>query len=111
LRMPDGLNTITLRGVIGTAFPVFGLRPMRGPLVRTTNDPNDESFTTSPRSKQSEISLDEFHDPGRLRPRQADPRVDRFDQIDAGHGCSALSPYRGNGRRFFWSVKSLACVI
>src|SRR5262245_45719601 len=57
LRIADGLNTITRRGEIGTSFPVFGLRPTRSPFLRTTNDPNDDSFTVSPRSRQSVISL------------------------------------------------------
>jgi hypothetical protein len=29
------------------------LRPMRWPFLRTTNEPNDDSFTVSPRSRQS----------------------------------------------------------
>src|SRR5215468_11296681 len=56
-RIADGLNTITRRGEIGTSFPVLGLRPIRWPFLRTTNDPNEESFTVSPRSRQSVISL------------------------------------------------------
>jgi bifunctional non-homologous end joining protein LigD len=55
--VPDALNTITLRGVIGTSTPVLGFRPGRGPLVRTMNDPNEDSFTFSPRSRQSVISF------------------------------------------------------
>src|SRR5215203_5018644 len=57
LRIAEGLNTITRRGEIGTSLPVFGLRPIRWPFLRTTNEPNDESFTVSPRSKQSVISF------------------------------------------------------
>src|SRR5487761_2550507 len=57
LRIADGLNTITRRGEIGTSLPVLGFRPIRWPFLRTTNDPNDESFTVSPRSRQSVISL------------------------------------------------------
>ena len=57
LRIWDGLNTATLRGVIGTCLPVFGFLPIRGPFLRTTKVPNEESFTGSPRSKQLEISL------------------------------------------------------
>jgi hypothetical protein len=53
----EALNTITRRAVIGTSAPVFGLRPMRGPLLRTMKDPNDESLTVSPRSSHSVISL------------------------------------------------------
>src|SRR6187402_1552744 len=56
-RIAEGLNTITRRGEIGTSLPVFGLRPMRCPFLRTTNEPNDESFTVSPRSRQSVISF------------------------------------------------------
>src|SRR5712692_2996450 len=54
--MFDGLNTMTRRGSIGTSSPVFGLRPTRRPLLRTMNEPNEESFTFSPRARQSEIS-------------------------------------------------------
>src|SRR4029077_16292191 len=57
LRIADGLNTITRRGEIGTSVPVLGLRPMRCPFLRTTKEPNEESFTVSPRSRQSVISL------------------------------------------------------
>src|SRR5215207_6124400 len=57
LRIADGLNTITLRGEIGTSFPVLGLRPIRCPFLRTTNEPKDDSFTVSPRSRQSVISF------------------------------------------------------
>jgi hypothetical protein len=56
LRVADGLNTITRRAEIGTSSPVFGLRRMRWPFSRTTNRPNDDSFTVSPRSRQSVIS-------------------------------------------------------
>src|SRR4029077_18379281 len=57
LRIADGLNTITRRGEIGTSLPVLGFRPMRWPFLRTTNEPNEDSFTVSPRSRQSVISL------------------------------------------------------
>src|ERR1700730_2752345 len=57
LRIADGLNTITRRGEIGTSLPVLGLRPILWPFLRTTNEPNDESFTVSPRSRQSVISF------------------------------------------------------
>src|SRR5262249_49166511 len=57
LRIAEGLNTITRRGDIGTSVPVFGLRPIRWPFLRTTKEPNEESFTVSPRSRQSVISL------------------------------------------------------
>src|SRR5215468_5071380 len=57
LRIADGLNTITRRGEIGTSLPVLGLRPILWPFLRTTNEPKDESFTVSPRSRQSVISF------------------------------------------------------
>src|SRR6266705_2194727 len=57
LRTADGLNTITRRGEIGTSLPVFGLRPIRWPFLRTTNEPKEESITVSPCSRQSVISL------------------------------------------------------
>src|SRR5262245_3132643 len=56
-RMAEGLNTITRRGEIGTSLPVLGLRPILCPLLRTTNEPNEDSLTVSPRSRQSVISL------------------------------------------------------
>jgi hypothetical protein len=40
--MSDGLNSITLRGVIGTSTPVFGFRPIRS-LNLTT--PGGKSVT------------------------------------------------------------------
>jgi hypothetical protein len=36
-------------------LPSLGLRPIRWPFLRTTNDANEESFTVSPRSMQSVI--------------------------------------------------------
>src|SRR5262249_37634400 len=57
LRIAEGLNTITRRGEIGTSVPVFGFLPIRRPFLRTTNEPKDDSFTVSPRSRQSVISL------------------------------------------------------
>src|ERR1700722_14638657 len=56
-RMAEGLNTITRRGEIGTSVPVFGLRPIRWPFLRTMNEPNDDNFTVSPFSRQSVISF------------------------------------------------------
>src|ERR1044071_1515117 len=56
-RMADGLNTITRRGEIGTSVPVFGLRPIRWPFLRTMKEPNDDSFTVSPFSRQLVISF------------------------------------------------------
>src|SRR5260370_25112004 len=57
LRIADGLNTITLRGEIGTSLPVLGLRPILWRFLRTTKAPKEESFTFSPHSKQSVISF------------------------------------------------------
>src|SRR5262249_60227474 len=57
LRIAEGLNTITRRGEIGTSLPVLGFRPTRWPFLRTTNEPKDDSFTVSPRSRQSVISF------------------------------------------------------
>jgi hypothetical protein len=56
-KIADGLNTKTCRGKIGTSVPVLGLRPMRWSFLRTTKEPNEESFTASPRSRQSAISF------------------------------------------------------
>src|SRR5262245_20197323 len=49
-------NTRTRRGVIGTSWPVFGLRPILWPLSRIPNEPNEDSFTVSPRSRLATIS-------------------------------------------------------
>src|SRR5262245_64228856 len=57
LRIADGLNTITRRGEIGTSLPVLGLRPIRWPFLRSTKEPKEDSFTVSPRSRQSVISF------------------------------------------------------
>src|ERR1700681_3511564 len=57
LRISEGLHTIPRRGDIGTSLPVLGFLPTRWPFLRTTNEPNEESFTVSPRSRQSVISL------------------------------------------------------
>src|SRR5882672_9846460 len=57
LRIADGLNTITRRGEIGTSLPVLGLRPILWPFLRTTKEPKEDSFTVSPRSRQSVISF------------------------------------------------------
>ena len=39
----------------GAGSPVFGFRPMRGPLSRTMNVPNEEIFTVSPAASRSAI--------------------------------------------------------
>jgi hypothetical protein len=41
LRIFDALNNSTRRGKIGTASPVFGLRPILSPLLCTTKEPKD----------------------------------------------------------------------
>src|SRR3712207_9365089 len=41
---------------MGTSTPVFGLRPTRSPLLRTMNEPKEESFTVSPAARLSQIS-------------------------------------------------------
>jgi hypothetical protein len=55
LKTGDGRKTITRLGVISASTPVLGLRPMRCLFARTSNVPNDESFTVSPRVAASEI--------------------------------------------------------
>jgi len=57
LRISDGLNTSTRRAETTAFSPVFGLHPILCPLLRTTKEPKDESFTVSPRSRHSLISL------------------------------------------------------
>jgi hypothetical protein len=52
----DGLKTMTRRGRIGASTLVLGLRPIRSPFDRTTNEPNPDSLTISPRTAASEIS-------------------------------------------------------
>src|SRR3954447_2503198 len=52
----DALKTSTLRGKIGTSWPVFGFRPTRCPFWRTAKVPNEEIFTVPSRSSETEIS-------------------------------------------------------
>ena len=40
-----GRNTSTRRGVIGTSWPVLGLRPTRWPFWRMPKEPNEDSLT------------------------------------------------------------------
>src|SRR5262245_46085982 len=49
-------KTSTRRGVIGTSWPVFGLRPILWPLSRIPKEPNEDNFTVSPRSRLATIS-------------------------------------------------------
>src|SRR4029078_4643855 len=49
-------KTSTRRGVIGTSWPVFGLRPILWPLSRIPKEPNEDTFTVSPRSSLATIS-------------------------------------------------------
>src|SRR5258705_10908656 len=56
-KIADGLNTITRRDEIGTSVPVFGLRPILRPFLRTMKEPNDDNLTVSPFSRQSVISF------------------------------------------------------
>jgi len=55
LSIGDGLNTITLRGGIEAASPVLGFLAIRGPFFLTKKEPNEESFTGSPCSRQLAI--------------------------------------------------------
>src|SRR6266566_9152439 len=57
LRIAEGLKTITRREVMDTSLPVLGLRPILWPFLRTTKEPKEDSFTVSPRSRQSVISV------------------------------------------------------
>src|SRR5581483_6394588 len=52
-----GRNTSTRRGVIGTSWPVLGLRPMRSPFLRMPKEPNEESFTAWPAARLDDISF------------------------------------------------------
>ena len=57
MRISDGLNTSTRRAETTAGSPVFGLHPILCPLLRTTKEPKDDSFTVSPRSRHSLIYL------------------------------------------------------
>src|SRR3989339_231160 len=52
----EARNTKTFLGRIGTSTPVFGLRPIRSPFLRTVKLPKDEIFTFSPFTRVFEIS-------------------------------------------------------
>ena len=51
----EGRNVSTRRGLIGTSWPVFGLRPTRADLLRMENVPKDEILTCSPCTNASDI--------------------------------------------------------
>ena len=51
-----GRNTSTRRGVMGTSWPVLGLRPTRSPFLRMPKEPKEESFTDRPDARLAEIS-------------------------------------------------------
>jgi hypothetical protein len=53
LKILEALKTTTRRAAIGVSTPVFGLRPTRSRLLRTTKVPKDESFMLSPRLSAS----------------------------------------------------------
>ena len=74
--MFEGLNTITRRGVIGTSTPVFGLRPIRSPLERTTKDPKEEELhRLALRDGLRHLLQDHFHEFGGFGPGQADSLI------------------------------------
>ena len=74
-----GRNTRTRRGVIGTSWPVFGLRPTRSPLARMPKEPNDDNLTVSPPARLSETSF----------------------KISSTMSCDSL-----RGRPIFWTTAS-----
>jgi hypothetical protein len=47
--LPPGHGDYRHGRPVRTGTQVFGFRPGRGPLFRTKNDPNADSFTVSPR--------------------------------------------------------------
>ncbi len=101
LRIADGLNTITRRGEIGTSVPVFGLRPILWPLLRTTNEPKEDNFTVSPRSRQSVISWRTSSTRvAELRAGQSHFLIDRFAQVSARHRFSWHRPARLRRSRY-----------
>src|SRR6056300_1661718 len=55
-RICDGRNDSTRRGVMTASTPVFGLRPTRWRFDCTENVPKDDSLTSSPASRQAQIS-------------------------------------------------------
>ncbi len=74
--------------------PSFGLRPMRSPFLRTTNEPNDESFTVSPRSRQSVISLRTSSTRKRIQSRDRPTFwVNHFAQVSP---CYRLTGHRSS---------------
>ena len=86
----DGLKTITRRGSIGTSTPVFGLRPTRSPLLRTMNEPNEDSFTVSPRSQAvADLGQDPLDQFGRFGPRETDLLVHGLAQIRSRYRFSS----------------------
>ena len=58
----EARNTSTRRGMIGTSWPVFGLRPTRWPFWRTAKVPNEEILTAP------SVSSDRRSRPGSPRP-------------------------------------------
>ena len=107
LRIAEGLNTITRRGEIGTSLPVLGLRPTRWPFLRTTNEPNDDSFTVSPRSRQSVISFKTSStNVAEFGARQSYLLVHRLTQNFA---CDCFSRHRPNPLRPAEPMKNAAC--
>src|SRR5690606_27564451 len=52
----EARKLITRRGWIAAGSPVLGLRPMRARFSRTWKTPKPESFTVSPRSRDSTMS-------------------------------------------------------
>ena len=51
----EGLNTATRRAGIGAGSPVFGLRPIRGPLSRGSKVPKPEILNGSPATNRLQI--------------------------------------------------------
>ncbi len=86
-----GRKTSTRRGVIGTSLPVFGLRPTRSPFWRMPNDPNEESFTCSPRAKTfGDLVQNEFNELLRFITRQPDLADHRLGQVGS---CKCLASH------------------
>ena len=91
-----GRNTSTRRGVIGTSWPVLGLRPTRSPFWRMPKEPKEESFTDSPgRQARRDLVQDELDELLGLVTGQSDLLDHRFRKIRtrerfATHGIPPL---------------------
>jgi hypothetical protein len=76
--MTEGLNMTTRRGDIRASSPVLGLRPMRSRFLRTTNEPNDDSFTVSHAQTVQDFFEHKLNECRAFDTRQADLLMERL---------------------------------